>query len=443
MPAAVPTGDDHDDQCQPTPAPEDQQDQQDHGTAWRESLAAQVARSVRTEAASSVVLLLSIAAALLWANLGPASYEAFWGAQASVTVGPVRLGMDLRTWVSSGLMTLFFLVVGLEARRELDLGDLRERRGLIIPFVAGLVGLAVPVAIFLLINLLINDGGPGTRGWAVAMSTDTALALGLVSLLGRGLPGRLRTFLVTVFVVDDLVALLVIAFAYSSHVRALPLVIAAVAVGLFPLMRRVRRMPSVVYVMVGLVAWGALHFSGVDPIIAGLAIGLVAPAYTPVGDNLDQTSGIYREFREQPTPQTARTAGASLMRTLSPNERLLTLYEPWAAFLIVPLFALANAGVAVSPTTLASAFTSPITLGIVAGYVIGKPVAIVGVSWAMTSLSRRRLRPPVGWAAVLGGGPSPGWVSRSRCSSPRSPSAEKRWPRPRWGSSPPRSPPAC
>lgn len=368
---------------------------------WARSLSAQLASFLRTESGSSGVLLFAIVAALVWANLNLASYNAVWQTDLSVHIGTLGLGMDLRTWVGSGLMTLFFLVVGLEARRELDLGELRDRSRLVIPFAAGLVGMAIPVLIF----VLIQAGGPGLRGWGVAMSTDTALALGLLTLLGRRLPERLRGFVVTLFIVDDVVALIVIAVVYSSNIQWIPLVIAILAVAVFPIsIRLFPRLPSPFYVAVGLLAWGSLMFSGVDAVVAGLAIGLVAPAYTPGRDNLERAAGLFRRFREQPTPQLARTAGAGLIGTLSPNERLQTLYHPWTSYLIVPLFALANAGIAIDGRFLATAYVSPITLGVIVAYVVGKPIAVTGTSWVIAKLSRGRFTPPVGWAAVAGAG---------------------------------------
>ena len=182
------------------------------------------------------------------------------------------------------------------------------------------------------------------------------------------------------------------------------MVIAILAVALFPIMIRFTRLPAPFYVASGLVAWGSLLFSGVDPVVAGLAIGLVAPAYTPGRDTLEQASGLVRRFREQPTPQLARTAGAGLIGTLSPNERLQTLYHPWTSYLIVPLFALANAGIKIDGRFLATAYVSPITLGIIVAYVVGKPIAVTGTSWIIAKVSRGRFTPPVGWAAVAGAG---------------------------------------
>lgn len=370
-------------------------------TMWARSLSAQLTAFLRTESGSSGVLLFGIVAALAWANLNFASYDAVWRTDLSIHVGTLQLGMDLRTWVGSGLMTLFFLVVGLEARRELDLGELRDRSRLVIPFAAGLVGMAIPVLIF----ALVNAGGPGLRGWGVAMSTDTALALGLLTLLGRRLPERLRGFVVTLFIVDDVVALIVIAVVYSSNIQWLPLVVAIAAVALFPIaLRWFPRLPTLFYVAAGLLAWGSLLFSGVDAVVAGLAIGLVAPAYTPGRDNLERAAGLFRRFREQPTPQLARSAGAGLIGTLSPNERLQTLYHPWTSYLIVPLFALANAGIKIDGPFLATAYVSPITLGVIVAYVVGKPIAVTGTSWLITKVSRGHFTPPVGWAAVAGAG---------------------------------------
>jgi Na+/H+ antiporter NhaA len=370
-------------------------------TLWGRSVAGQLAGYLRTESGSSGVLVAAILAALLWANLAGASYDAVWATDLSLRIGDAGIGMDLRGWVSSGLMTLFFLVVGLEARREFDLGTLRDRKQFAIPFAAGLVGMAVPVLIFLLVNL----GGEGLHGWGVAMSTDTALALGLLTLVGRNLPERVRGFLLTVFIVDDLVALLVIALVYSTNIQPVPLIVSIVAFALFPIMIRSRkRIPTVFFVLAGVVCWAALFFSGVDPVVSGLAIGLVAPAYTPARDSLEQAAGVFRQFREQPTAQMARAAGMTLVGATSPNERLQTLYHPWTSYLIVPLFALANAGIRIDGPFLATAFRAPITLGILIGYVVGKPVAVIGTSWLVTKLSRGTLSPPVGWAAVAGSG---------------------------------------
>jgi Na+/H+ antiporter NhaA len=370
------------------------------GTLWARNRSAPMRAFLQTESGSAGVLVAAVAAALIWANVDDSSYASVWRTELSIRIGTTGFTYDLQTWINSGLMTLFFLVVGLEARREFDLGDLRERRRFILPFAAGLVGMAIPVLIY----LAINAGRSSMHGWGVAMSTDTALALGLLALLGRDVPDRVRVFLLTVFVVDDLAALVVIAFVYSDRIDVLPVVI-AVAVFALLLVAAARRIKQqMLYTALGIIIWGALMKSGVDPVVAGLAIGLAATAYSPSRDELEQATGLVREFREQPTAELARSATTGLTSTISPNARLQRFYHPWTSYVIVPLFALANAGIVLNGSFLAHAYTAPVTLGVLIGYVVGKPVAVIATSAVVTRLTRGRVRPPVGWAAVLGSG---------------------------------------
>jgi Na+/H+ antiporter NhaA len=297
-------------------------------------------------------------------------------------------------------MTLFFLVVGLEARREFDLGDLRDRRRFILPAAAGIVGMILPVSIF----LAVNHGGPGATGWGVAMSTDTALALGLLALVGKRVPDQARLFLVTVSVVDDLVALLVIAVFYTDEISMMPLIVAIVLFAATLVLKRLKVRTGYAYLPFGIAIWGAMLASGIDPVVAGLALGLTAAAYTPARGDLEQASDLFRSFREQPTPELARFAQVSLVQTLSPNDRLQRTFQGWSSYLIVPLFGLANAGIALDAHFLRQAITSPVTLGVFLAYVIGKPVAVTGVSALITAVTRGRIRPGVGWASVLGSG---------------------------------------
>ncbi|MEV5964505.1 Na+/H+ antiporter NhaA [Kribbella sp. NPDC051952] len=369
-------------------------------TNWRREFAAPVRAFLRTEAGSSGVLAAAIVVALLWANLAPGMYDEFWRTELSIGLGHDVLSLDLREWINSGLMTLFFLVVGLEARREFDLGDLRDRGRFVLPMVAGITGMALPVLIY----LAFNAGGEGAHGWGVAMSTDTALALGLLALVGRGVPDRVRVFLLTVFVVDDLLALVVIAVVYSEHIKLMPLMLAIAALGVVLVLAFFRVRKAWMYVVLGVGMWAALLTSGVDPVVAGLAIGLTASAYSPGREELEEATGLFRLFREQPTPELARSATVGLTATISPNERLQYLYHPWTSYLIVPLFGLANAGVTIDADFLGRAYTAPITLGIIIGYVVGKPVAVTTVSWLLDRFTRGRFGPTVGWAAVLGSG---------------------------------------
>jgi Na+/H+ antiporter NhaA len=346
------------------------------------------------------VLLLATVAGLVWANLAPEAYAVVWENPLTIRLGDVGLTLTVREWVNSGLMTFFFFVVGLEARREFDLGELRQRRRATLPVLAGLAGMTVPVVIF----LSLNAGRASAAGWGVTMSTDTAFALGLLALVARGLPDRVRIFLLTVAVVDDLVALLVIATVYSGPVALRPLLL---AVGIFSgilLLRLARIRYGLLYFLFTAAAWVALQASGVEPVVIGLAVGLLTSAYAPARADLERATDLFRLFREQPTPELAESARVGLAQALSPNERLQRAYHPWTSYVIVPLFALANAGVEISREFLVQAATSPITLGIVAGYVLGKPIGIVGTAWLVSRLSRGRLRIPIGWAALAGTG---------------------------------------
>jgi Na+/H+ antiporter NhaA len=369
-------------------------------TVWTSKVGTPLRQFLRTEAGSAGVLLTAIVVAMVWANVADGSYENFWNTHLSVRLGDAAIDLSLRQWVNSGLMTLFFLVVGLEARREFDLGDLRDRRRFILPAAAGVVGMALPVAIF----LAVNRGGPGAVGWGVAMSTDTALALGLLALVGRRVPDQARLFLVTVSVVDDLVALIVIAVAYTDRIETMPLMLAVLVYAITFVMNRLKVRSGYAYLPFGLVIWAAMLASGIDPVVSGLALGLTAAAYTPARGALEQATDLFRSFREQPTPELARFARVSLVQTLSPNDRLTRIYQGWTSYLIVPLFGLANAGVAVDGNVLRRAATSPVTIGVFVAYVAGKPIAYFGVTRLVTWLSRGRIRPTAGWASVLGAG---------------------------------------
>jgi Na+/H+ antiporter NhaA len=369
-------------------------------TAWVRNLETPLRSFLSTETGSAAVLLAAAVVALLWVNVDASSYDRVWSTVVSIRVGGHGLTHDLHYWINSGLMTLFFFVIGLEARREFDMGELRDRRRLTLPVVAGAAGMVVPAAIF----LAINAGKSSSHGWGAAISTDTAFALGMLALVGKRFPVRLRAFMLTVSVVDDLLALLVIAIVYSAHVHAWPIVLALslVVVMVGSVRAKIARGPTCA--ILGLAAWFALTKSGVDPIVVGLVIGLVTPAAPAARGDLERATDLFRLFREQPTPELAREARIGVSTAISANERLQQLFHPWTSYVIVPLFALANAGVVVNMSFLGHAFTSPITLGILFGYVAGKPVGIVGGSYLVTKVSRGRVRPPVGWASLAGGG---------------------------------------
>jgi len=271
-------------------------------TPWSRQFATPVRAFLQTASGSAGILTAAIVVAVVWANLGT-SYESVWTTPFGIRLGDTSLTRDLRTWVNSGLMTLFFLVVGLEARREIDLGDLRDRGRVVLPVAAGLLAMVVPVGLY----LAVNAGGDAAGGWGVAMSTDTALALGLLVVVGRDVPDRVRTFLLTVFVVDDVVALLVIAAVYADGVSLRYLVLAGALFGLFLLLMRLRLGTPASLVVIGVAVWASL---------------------------------------------------------LSPNDRLQRFFHPWSSYVVVPLFALVNAGIEIDGSLVDRAMRSPITPGI-------------------------------------------------------------------------------
>jgi Na+/H+ antiporter NhaA len=372
-------------------------------TAWARNLGAPVRDFLSTETGGAVVLITAAVAALLWANSPwPDSYTDAWTTHLSVALGGHVFDATLREWVNQGLMTLFFLVVGLEAKRELDVGELRERGRIGLPALASLGGMLGAVAIY----LAFNAGGEGASGWGAAISTDTALALGVLALSARKAPARLRVLLLSLVVVDDLVALVVIAVVYTEHISWTALGIAA---GLFALLFPLRfagRWRLKAAAVIGVGVWVALFESGIDPVIAGLAVGLVISAYPPGRVDLERATELTRQFRETPTPELALSAQRGVAAAISPNERLQYRLHPWTSFFVVPLFALANAGVHIDGALLRDAASSPITIGIALAYVVGKPAGILTASWLATRRPGTKL--PVTWPGLAGTGAATG-----------------------------------
>jgi Na+/H+ antiporter NhaA len=376
-------------------------------TAWARNLGAPIRDFLRAETGGAVVLIGAALAALVWANSPwPHSYETFWATKLAITIGSHALSADLRTWVNDGLMALFFLVVGLEAKRELDLGELRERTRIGIPVVAALGGMVLAVGVY----LAINAGGSGAAGWGAAMSTDTALALGVLALVGPGGSTRLRVFLLTLVVFDDLCALLVIAVAYTHRVSIPALAVALTLFAVLVSLRYAGRWRGPAAALVGAGIWVAMFESGIDPVIVGLAIGLVTSAYPPARGDLDRATELTRSFREQPTPALAYSAQRGLTSAISPNERLQYRLHPWTSFVVVPLFALANAGIHINGALLGHAVTSPVTIGIFLAYVAGKPLGIMGASWLASSrvFGGTTTRLTVTWPGLVGTGAAAG-----------------------------------
>ncbi len=322
----------------------------------------------RQETTGGFLLLAGAAAALLWANLGPESYQAV----TNQVVGPERLHLDLTigTWAKDGLLAIFFLVVGLELKREFSVGELRNPSEAILPMVAAVMGMVAPAAIYVIVNNISVAGD--VRGWAVPTATDIAFALAVLAVIGSGLPTALRAFLLTLAVVDDLLAILIIAVAFTATLEALYLVLAFAVIAGYWYMQKRRWGNLWVYVPLWLLAWALLHESGVHATIAGVAIGLATRAVTDPDEHE------------------------------SPAERYEHRIRPLSSAVAVPLFALFAAGVTISPETLGNVFTEPIGLGIVLGLVLGKSIGISAGTWLAVRYTRATLAKGLAWSDVFG-----------------------------------------
>jgi Na+/H+ antiporter NhaA len=368
-------------------------------TAWARNVPAPLRTFLQTEASGAFFLLAAAVAALVWIN-SPwgSSYDSLWSTELSLRLGDAGLDGDLRFWVNDGLMAFFFLVVGLEVRRELDMGDLRDRRRAAVPVLAAVGGMLIPVVIY----LTFASGTDATSGWGMVMPTDTAFALGVLALVGRRCPPRLRAFVLTVAIADDVGVLLVIAFAYTDELSLPALAIAAALFVALRVLVRLGVLSRPPLILLSLAIWVAAVKSGVHPTIAGVVIGLSVSARPPERGDLERAAATARLFREQPTPQLARTARLSVLAAVSRNERLQYGLHPWSSFVIVPVFALANAGVHIDGELLSRAVRSPLTLGVLVGLVAGKFLGI-GVTTLLAAHPRLgRLPLTVELPAVFG-----------------------------------------
>ena len=363
---------------QTSPDPEQIEEQ----SRRRRSVADKI-RSMGPNRIGALILLLATLAAVVWANAASASYETFWQTQLAFSVGDLQLDFTLHAIVNDALMAIFFFTVGLEVRREFAIGELTSWSRALVPVVAAVVGLAVPALLFVLVA-----SGSGYEGaWGVVISTDTAFLVGALALVGPRVPGRLRVFLLALAVVDDIGALSIIALVYTEDFTPLPLLVAAVALAGVYFTRYLRGGRGPVYATLAIIVWLAFLASGVHPTLAGVAIALLVPVYRPNRTDVEHALDLARTFRQSPNTAYARAAANSLRESISINERLQSAYAPYVAFVILPLFALANAGVELSAQILAAAFASPLTWAIVAGLVAGKFIGIFG-STALLRLFR-------------------------------------------------------
>ncbi|MFC3688817.1 Na+/H+ antiporter NhaA [Aquipuribacter hungaricus] len=362
--------------------------------------AAPLGRRLRTEAGGAGLLLAATLAALLWANSPWGStYDAFWHTELALRVGGAELALDLQHWVNDGLMTFFFFVIGLEVKRELVLGELADRRRAAVPAAAALVGLVVPALVYAAFTL----GDEAITAWGVVISTDTAFLLGVLALLGPACPPQLRVFLLALAIADDVGALTVIALFYTEDLALLPLAGAAVGFGLMLALRGLRVWRGPAYLVVGVGAWVGMYLSGVHPTLLGVAVALATPAYAPRRAEVADAASRTRAYLQSPSPEYADAARLSIARSVPVGERLQQLWRPWTSTVMVPLFAIANAGVPLGADSLRAAAASPVTLGVVAGLVVGKLLGILLGTGLAVRLRLGDLAPGIGGLYLAGG----------------------------------------
>ncbi|RBY75872.1 Na+/H+ antiporter NhaA [Blastococcus sp. TF02-09] len=344
-----------------------------------------VRRLIRSGLAGTVLLVAATVLALLWANSpwGEA-YDRLWHTEFAVRLGDRTIGQDLQHWVNDGLMVFFFFLIGMEVRRELSMGELAQRSRLTVPALAAVGGLALPALVY----YAFNAGTPAAHAWGIPIATDTAFVLGALAVFGRHFPIQLRVFLLSLSVVDDIGALSVIALVYTDDIDLGALAVAGLCVLVFIGLSKLQVWRGPAYFAVGVVLWVAMYQSGVHATIGGVVLGLLVSAYPPQRDAVERAGSLTQAFRQSPDVDIARQAKLSVERAVSPNERIGAVLVPWTTYLVVPVFALANAGVRIDGELLDRALGSPITLGVFVGLVVGK---LLGVGLAATLAVRLRL----------------------------------------------------
>ena len=347
-------------------------------------------------------LALVTVMALVWANSPLSeSYFELWHQEVGFDVGPAGMHMNLHHWINDGLMVIFFFVVGLEVRQEFAHGSLRDRSRAQLAVMAGVAGVALPALVYVLVVSV--SGGSGLGGWGAVVGTDTAFMLGALAIVGPRLSGQLRVFLLTLTVVDDFLAVSIIGIVYSDQIKLVPLSIAlACLIGLWGLGRS-RQWNAAPYVILVIVMWFATVSSGVHASLAGMLAGLLIPAYPTQRHEVVAARQFFRDFWQSPSAASARSVSRGLARGISVNERMHEVLRRPTALLVVPIFALANAGVDLRGGLLADSFGSSVTWGVIAGLVIGKLVGIGVATLLAVRMGLGRLPEGVGMGSVFGG----------------------------------------
>jgi NhaA family Na+:H+ antiporter len=362
------------------------------------------ARFLRIEAAGGAVLLLFTVAALVLSNSPWAPlYSAVWQTPLGLQLGSLEFARSLRDWVNDGLMTLFFFLVALELKRELVLGELNHPRMAALSIAAALGGMFVPAALY----LLLQSGQPGEAGWGTVMASDTAFVIGCLALLGPRIPQSLRVFMLSLAIVDDIGAILVVAIGYSSHIAWGALALGALGIAMVRAVALAGSRGFPIYFLLGGFIWLAVDASGIHATITGVILGLLTPARRWVSD--ERLYAILHRVVAHPASdegsgdtkdrQTLQVAEVAARETLSPVERLEIALHPWVGFVIMPLFAFANAGLTLNLADLGT----PVTVAMFVGFAVGKPIGVLAFSW-LAVRSGIALRPPdLSWSLLAGG----------------------------------------
>jgi NhaA family Na+:H+ antiporter len=350
------------------------------------------------EAAGGIVLFIAAVAALAWANSPwSGAYEALWTTEVVLEVGGLSLAEDLRHWINDGLMVLFFLVVGMEIKYEITAGELRDPRAAMVPIAAAAGGMVVPAAIY----ASLNAGGAGAAGWGIPMATDIAFALGVVALLGRRIPASARVFLLSLAIVDDIGAIAVIGVFYSEGLSLAWLGAAVAGVLAIVALRWLRVWSFYPYLLIGGFTWLATYQSGVHATIAGVVLGLLTPA-KPLLDEAQARRLARESAPDRLDAKQLRKFQFLLGESVPVAERVEYTLHPWTSYVVLPIFALANAGIDLRGGVLADAPGSAVTVGIVLGLVLGKTVGVLSTSWLAVRLRLGRLPTGVTWPMLTG-----------------------------------------
>ena len=353
-----------------------------------------------TDNTAAALLLASPLVAILWANSPWAqSYWALLETHVSVGLGTHHFEMSVKHLVNDALMAFFFFIVGLEVTREFTIGELTDRSRAAVPVVAAAAGLVIPAMVF----LAFNPTGENAHAWGVVISTDTAFLIGALAIIKPVFPARVRLFLITLAVVDDVGALAAIAVVYYDNIQVGPLVVALLLLVALVSVRTLPTLRGPAYAVLGVALWVALYLAGIHPTLAGVAVALSIPVFTPERRPVERAVEQIRAFRQSPNSDYARAASRSLRESISINDRLQTSVGPVVAFAILPLFALVNAGVRLDAHTVRTAFGSSLTWGIIAGLVIGKFVGITGATWLMRRSGLGVLVPGLSLRRIAGG----------------------------------------